>query len=617
MKITNYFITLLLSSLLFVSATAQQTTASQDVTIIIQQERVRFISQKPVQMMQLQVFNQEGELVYVSRPMAVAEVNWPLKTDTGETLKSGLYAYSLSIQESGATEAQVRRGHFIVDRAQDRDGKTDKLWVTSQHDSGIGTELTVARNEDSTVAGTSTTSDRASVASRDTTSREVAGKTDTKTPAANDQPKLEAASGTVGQIAKFTSGADLGNSVMIEKNGNIGIGLTSFRSTAKFEVNGSMYLTTTGNGGDLSFGTPNGETGIGFRKLGGLPRADIRFDETTLKLVAGKSDGGPPSSLNGIAVHVSGNVGIGTVTPRFKLEVVGGNNTGIAGFSTANVGVYGESTQYNGVRGVAYRLEHGAVVGIHNGGGFGLYGQSSGHGVVGSSQGNGIGVYGESAQFEGVRGLAHHVDHGGVVGIHDGNGIGIYGTSGGTGVQGDSTSVTGFGGIFRNTAGGAGLKVVGAAIVDSLQITGGADFAENFDVSAVSDEAEEMNVEAGMVVAIDPVNPGKLALTTTAYDRRVAGIISGAGGVNPGMRMSQTGTLADGQHPVALSGRVYCWVDASQGAIEPGDFLTTSNTPGHAMKVADAAKSQGAIIGKAMTGLKAGKGLVLVLVTLQ
>jgi hypothetical protein len=83
------------------------------------------------------------------------------------------------------------------------------------------------------------------------------------------------------------------------------------------------------------------------------------------------------------------------------------------------------------------------------------------------------------------------------------------------------------------------------------------------------------------------------------------------------MMMSQTGTLADGQHPVALSGRVYCWVDASRGAIKPGDLLTTSSTPGHAMKATNAARAQGAIIGKAMTGLKSGRGLVLVLVNLQ
>jgi len=66
-----------------------------------------------------------------------------------------------------------------------------------------------------------------------------------------------------------------------------------------------------------------------------------------------------------------------------------------------------------------------------------------------------------------------------------------------------------------------------------------------------------------------------------------------------------------------LTGRVYCWADASNGPIEPGELLTTASTPGHAMKVTDHPSAQGAIIGKAMTALKEGKGLVLVLVTLQ
>ena len=35
------------------------------------------------------------------------------------------------------------------------------------------------------------------------------------------------------------------------------------------------------------------------------------------------------------------------------------------------------------------------------------------------------------------------------------------------------------------------------------------------------------------------------------------------------------------------------------------------------MRVSDHAKAQGAILGKAMTSLQAGKGMVLVLVTLQ
>ena len=83
------------------------------------------------------------------------------------------------------------------------------------------------------------------------------------------------------------------------------------------------------------------------------------------------------------------------------------------------------------------------------------------------------------------------------------------------------------------------------------------------------------------------------------------------------MLMGQEGSEADGKSPVALTGRVYCQADASGGPIEPGDLLTTSDTPGHAMKVIDHTKAQGAILGKAMTSLKKGKGLVLVLVTLQ
>nr|MDQ3011394.1 hypothetical protein [Acidobacteriota bacterium] len=176
-------------------------------------------------------------------------------------------------------------------------------------------------------------------------------------------------------------------------------------------------------------------------------------------------------------------------------------------------------------------------------------------------------------------------------------------------------------GIYNRTVGKSGLEIDGNLLVyvKALQITGGADFAENFDVLASNDLTGKAatEIQPGMVVAIDPINPGKLSLSRRAYDRRVAGIISGAGDVKPGMMMRQEGTLADGKHPVALSGRVYVWVDAAHGAIRPGDMLTTSATPGHAMKASNAAKAQGAIIGKAMTGLKTGKGLVLVLVTLQ
>jgi hypothetical protein len=145
----------------------------------------------------------------------------------------------------------------------------------------------------------------------------------------------------------------------------------------------------------------------------------------------------------------------------------------------------------------------------------------------------------------------------------------------------------------------------------TLTIRGGADLAEPFNITS-----DKSLVPQGAVVVIDEQNPGHLKLSDSAYDTRVAGVVSGANGVNPGIQMHQQGMLEGGQN-VALTGRVYVQADASNGAIRPGDMLTTSSTPGHAMKVSDHAKAAGAILGKAMTGLSQGQGMVLVLVTLQ
>jgi hypothetical protein len=147
--------------------------------------------------------------------------------------------------------------------------------------------------------------------------------------------------------------------------------------------------------------------------------------------------------------------------------------------------------------------------------------------------------------------------------------------------------------------------------VTTLTITGGSDLAEPFSISTLDQKVSE-----GAVVVIDEANPGQLKLTAQPYDTRVAGVISGANGIHPGIQMHQQGMLEGGKN-VALSGRVYVQADTSNGAIKPGDLLTTSSTPGRAMKVTDHAKAAGAILGKAMTGLAEGKGMVLVLVTLQ
>ncbi|MBD3869680.1 MAG: hypothetical protein IFK94_16295, partial [Acidobacteria bacterium] len=173
----------------------------------------------------------------------------------------------------------------------------------------------------------------------------------------------------------------------------------------------------------------------------------------------------------------------------------------------------------------------------------------------------------------------------------------------------------------RNAAGAVTVSIDGQysdgngrVRTEVLEITGGSDLSEQFKISA----ADRMrSLEPGLVVSIDPDNPGELQVCSTAYDRKVAGVISGAGGVRPGMLMGQKGSVADGDQPVALTGRVYVRADATNGAIEPGDLLTSSDRAGHAMKVADHGRANGAILGKAMTGLADGQGLVLVLVSLQ
>lgn len=148
----------------------------------------------------------------------------------------------------------------------------------------------------------------------------------------------------------------------------------------------------------------------------------------------------------------------------------------------------------------------------------------------------------------------------------------------------------------------------GTVAVKVLEITG-ADFAEKF---PTTDEAQP-----GMVVEIDPDNPGHLRLARGAYNKRVAGIVAGANGLSKGIVL---GNLegSENHSPIAISGRVWVYADATEQAIIPGDFLTTADRPGYAMKATDLQKAQGAILGKAMTRLEKGQtGFVLVLVNLQ
>jgi len=137
-----------------------------------------------------------------------------------------------------------------------------------------------------------------------------------------------------------------------------------------------------------------------------------------------------------------------------------------------------------------------------------------------------------------------------------------------------------------------------------------ADFAEDFNIAA----AEKLTAKAGDVMVL--CDDGTLARCTEAYDTKVVGVISGAGGYQPGIIMDKRDASGD-RLPIALVGKVYCAVDAAHGSVAIGDLLTTSPTPGCAMRAGDKVRAVGAILGKALAAHNAGTGLIPVLVNLQ
>lgn len=161
-------------------------------------------------------------------------------------------------------------------------------------------------------------------------------------------------------------------------------------------------------------------------------------------------------------------------------------------------------------------------------------------------------------------------------------------------------------GTFNPTA---KLDVAGDVKVSGdVILTGGADCAEDFDM------AGDYQAEPGSTMVMN--STGTLEECRQPYDKRVAGVISGAGNFKPAITLDKQQTAFHRQ-PIALIGKVYCKADAEYAPIEIGDLLTTSATSGHAMKALDPLKAFGAVIGKAMAPLAEGKGLIPILVNLQ
>ena len=73
----------------------------------------------------------------------------------------------------------------------------------------------------------------------------------------------------------------------------------------------------------------------------------------------------------------------------------------------------------------------------------------------------------------------------------------------------------------------------------------------------------------------------------------------------------------DAEVPMAMMGIVPTKVTTENGPIKLGDQLVSARIPGYAMKGTDRGRMSGAVIGKALSPLKSGTGVIEVLVSLQ
>ncbi len=123
-------------------------------------------------------------------------------------------------------------------------------------------------------------------------------------------------------------------------------------------------------------------------------------------------------------------------------------------------------------------------------------------------------------------------------------------------------------------------------------------------------------ISSGSVVVLVPGQVNSVVRSSTAYDTRVAGVVSS----NPGIVLGEVG---EGKVLISTTGRVKVWVDATAAPIEVGDLLVTSSKEGMAMRSQPVSLGgiemhrPGTLIGKALEPLKAGEGEILVLLSLQ
>jgi hypothetical protein len=344
-----------------------------------------------------------------------------------------------------------------------------------------------------------------------------------------------------------------------------GIGAVSTNHTNKY--GDLFFFTKQSDGYQPRMGIYGGNVGIGttapsykFDVQGGQINASgglcIAGDcKTSWSQVGGGTVGNSQWTTSGTSIYYnSGNIGIGTTSPVSKLEVSGAIYSNAAATNTA----------FSGVSGTA----NANFVG------------SSGYWALRTATNN-----------------SYNLD--------------VY--NGGSPMAAITALQTGNVGIGTATP-AAKLDINGNAnVTGNITVTG------NINVR-YQDVAEWVPathaLPAGTVVVLNPSQSNQVMASASAYDTRVAGVIS----ERPGLALGEAGK---DKVLVATTGRVKVKVDASRAAIHVGDLLVTSDVEGAAMKSVPLnlggtpIHRPGTLIGKALEPLEKGTGEILVLLSLQ
>lgn len=358
--------------------------------------------------------------------------------------------------------------------------------------------------------------------------------------------------------------------MMYDNSGDETIHISGFNTNMKLgdAVRGRRSIELDGKESTLKLGHPTKSTSDG-RKLSG-----VELDGAAATLTVGRRD-------------LAGAMQVFDVQNKASITLDGGNavlTLGVAGREGDLLLIDSEGREVCHLNAAAAELKLGASgaassLRLHDDGGREVLrfadatlrvGTDGNHGRFLVRDGGGRAVVeldGETSQVNvGAAG------HAGLINVRDGNGNGT--------IQLDGNN----GDIFLTNA----------------------DCAEEFDF--ITDV-----VEPGTVVVIG--DDERLQPCSSAYDRRVAGVVSGAGRFRPAIVLDRRAGRT--RPAVAMIGKVECKVDAGHGAIRCGDLLVSSPTPGHAMRAGDSASTPGAVLGKALRGLDTGTGLVPILVCLQ